>query len=186
MVQALRTGVVIFAAALALTAGTAAAQDKHDHHGHNPGKKSEKKVDEHKHDEHTHEDHHDHVHTAPHGGTLVVLGNTFAHLEFVLDSEKGKLTAYALDSHAEKSVRLKQPEIELKVAPADSQGTTTTLRLVGVASPLTGEQVGNTSEFSVRSDKLKGVKQISGVIRAVTIKGNEFKDVSFRVPEDKE
>ena len=33
--------------------------------------------------------HSGHLHTAPHGGSLVILGETFAHLELLLDSEAG-------------------------------------------------------------------------------------------------
>lgn len=196
MAQASKYQVVIVAAAVAFAGGSAFAQHAHDH-GHDKGKKkaetkaqpaAEKKADGHDHDP-AHD--HDHAHTAPHGGTLVVLGDHGAFLEFVLDSEKGHLTAYVLDGEAEKSVRVKQPEIEVKIAPiaegaASSDATTTTLRLVGVASPLTGEAVGNTSEFLAKSDKLKGLKRFSGQVRGVTIKGSEYKDVGFQFPEGNE
>ena len=37
------------------------------------------------------------------GGTLVELGNEFAHVELVLDSNAGSLTAYVLDGEAQES-----------------------------------------------------------------------------------
>ena len=61
----------------------------HDHHDHH-------------HEGHSQDDHsgHGHHHVAPHGGTLVVFGNEFAHLELVLDLSVGKLDAYFLDGMA--------------------------------------------------------------------------------------
>ena len=52
---------------------------------------------------------HHHEHTAPHGGTLVALGEEFGHLELLLNKETGELTAYVLDGEAEKPVRLGAP-----------------------------------------------------------------------------
>lgn len=123
----------------------------------------------------------EHEHSAPHGGTLVELGEEFAHLEIVLDAATGKLTAYALDGEAEKGVRLKQPEIEITVAnPA------TVVKLGGVANSLTGETVSDTSEFAGQSDALKGATSFDGVIRAVAIKGQQFKGVTFNFPKGNE
>lgn len=120
----------------------------------------------------------EHEHSSPHGGTLVELGEEFAHLEIVLDAATGKLTAYALDGEAEKAVRLKQPEIEITIAnPA------TVVKLSGVANSLTGETASDTSEFAGQSDALKGAAGFDGVIRAVTIKGQPFKGVAFNFPK---
>jgi hypothetical protein len=60
---------------------------------------------------------HGHEHHAPHDGTLVELGEEFAHLELVLNAQTGTLTVYVLDGEAEQSVRIAQPEIELTVHP---------------------------------------------------------------------
>lgn len=185
MMEAAHLRSVIFAAVMATAAaGLAQKQDAHDHGAKKksePGQTAEKveKKDE-------HADHEEHAHEAPHGGTLVVLSSEFANLEFVIDSAKGKLTAYALDSHADKPVRLQQPEIEVAVRPEAEGATTITLRLQASASPLTGETVGNSSEFSAKSEKLKGVSKFTGLVKAVTIKGGEFKNVSFKFPEEHE
>ncbi|MBK7495896.1 MAG: hypothetical protein IPI28_11060 [Candidatus Omnitrophica bacterium] len=65
--------------------GTPDAHDDHDHdHDHNHASDS-------------HDHNHDHHHAAPHGGTMVALGDHMAHLELVLDSQNGTLTAYILD-----------------------------------------------------------------------------------------
>ena len=69
----------------------------------------------------THAHHH---HTAPHGGALVVLGEEFAHVEFVLEEKRPENSlVYVLDSEAEKPVRLSQKTIELKDKPVDSRGS---------------------------------------------------------------
>lgn len=122
-----------------------------------------------------------HEHTAPHGGLLVELGEEFAHLEIVLDSATGKLTAYALDGEAEKAVRIKQPGIEIQLKdPAKA------VTLTGVANSLTGETASDTSEFSSEAGVLKGRTEFDGTIKAVTIKGKQFSNLSFTYPKGTE
>ncbi len=123
----------------------------------------------------------EHEHSAPHGGTLVELGEEFAHVEIVLDAATGKLSAYALDGEAEKSVRVKQSEIEIAV-----KNPAVTIKLGGVANTLTGETAGDTSEFSGQSDRLKGAANFDGVIKTISIKGKQFKDVEFNFPKGSE
>ena len=115
-----------------------------------------------------------HEHSAPHGGALVELGEEFAHVEITLDAATGKLTAYALDSEAEKAVRVKHSEIEVAV-----KNLAVTIKLGGVANALTGETAGDTSEFSGQSDRLKGAANFDGVIKTISIKGRLFKNVAF-------
>ena len=124
-----------------------------------------------------------HEHHPPHKGTLVELGEEFAHLELVLDAATGKLTAYALDGEAEKSVRLKQKEIEITITGIKELPSIT---LKAKASALTGETDGDTSEFTAQSDKLKNVKEFDGVVVDVTIKGKQFKAVKFNFPKGNE
>ncbi|MGE3524203.1 MAG: hypothetical protein AB7I96_15190 [Candidatus Dadabacteria bacterium] len=137
-----------------------------------------------------HNDGHGHEHTAPHGGTLIVLGDEFAHLELVLDPEEGTLRGYVLDGEAESPVRIEQREIEIRIAVPDPGGNVPAselpLRLSAVYNILTGEKEGDTSEFAVRSERLKGMKQFGAVITAITIKGREFEEVEFRFPEGNE
>lgn len=122
-----------------------------------------------------------HEHSAPHGGALVELGEEFAHVEIVLDAATGRLTAYALDGEAEKSVRIKQSDIEIVV-----KNPAVTIKLGGVANALTDEAAGDTSEFSGQSDRLKGATDFKGVIKTVSIKGKQFKDVAFNFPKGAE
>src|SRR5687768_6177245 len=58
-----------------------------------------------------------HVHTAPHGGTLVEIRAHAYNLELLRDNAAGKLTAYVLDGHAENFVRIKSPTLELIAMP---------------------------------------------------------------------
>lgn len=133
---------------------------------------------------------HGHEHTAPHGGTLVVLGDEFAHLELVLDPGTGELTAYVLDGEAENPVRLGQENIEIRIVAPDTGGEAPagelTLRLDAVYNILTGEKEGDTSEFAGRSERLKGLEHFSAVVTAITVRGKEFKEVELRFPEGNE
>jgi hypothetical protein len=124
-----------------------------------------------------------HEHHAPHKGTLVELGEEFSHMEIVLDPASGKITAYALDGEAEKAVRLKQAEIVIKITGVKDLPSIT---LKAKASALTGESVGDSSEFTAQSDQLKNVKEFDAVVSDVTIKGKQFKDVKFNFPKGNE
>ena len=130
-----------------------------------------------------------HEHKPPHGGTLVELGEEFSHLELILDAREGRLTGFALDGEAENPVRLKQEEIVVKIhAVTRGDGEKPVeppliIHLKAVASPLSGETVGDSSEFAARSDSLKGVTHFQAEIEAILIKGQEFKNVSFAFPE---
>jgi hypothetical protein len=126
-----------------------------------------------------------HEHHAPHKGTLIEFGEEFAHLELVL-SKDGKLTAYVLDGEAEKAVRVKQKEIEIKISTIEGKEKSTTITLKAAANVLTGETEGDTSEFHGQSDDLKKIKKFEAAITALTVKGKEFKDVKFKFPEGNE
>ena len=126
-----------------------------------------------------------HEHTAPHGGTLVVFGDEFAHIEFVLDQTTGKLTGYVLDGEAEKPVRLSQNTIELKIHQEDIQSEFM-LQLSGIANVLTGETEGDTSQFAAQSDALQGVSEFHAEIVSIDIKGQMFTHIDFTFPEGNE
>jgi hypothetical protein len=121
-----------------------------------------------------------HHHTAPHGGTLVALGDEFAHLEFVLDPTDGTLTAYVLDGEAENAVRLSGQPLDLSI------GENRTLTLEPVADELTGETVDDTATYRVTSEDLKGVEEFQGVLDSIDVKGQTFQSVSFEYPQGNE
>ena len=56
-----------------------------------------------------------HVHTAPHGGMLIELGDHAYNLELLRDPASGKITVWVLDGHAENFVRIKAAAIEASV-----------------------------------------------------------------------
>ena len=115
-----------------------------------------------------------HAHQAPHGGTLVELGQEFAHVEVVFESATGKVTAYVLDGEVEKPIRLEQKELLLK-------GKTRSVTLQAVGSPLTGEKPGDTSQFEGQSDGLKGATELDAALVRIVVKGREFNDVPLRL-----
>jgi hypothetical protein len=119
-----------------------------------------------------------HQHHAPHGGMLVELGEQFAHVELVLDPQAGSLTAYILDGEAEESVRLKQPSLTLALETPGS-GAAQLVELPARANILTGETVGDSSEFSVTMPSLIGRRSIKGHVVVILVKGGEFRDVRF-------
>ena len=104
-----------------------------------------------------------HSHVAPHGGTLIELG---AH-------------AWVLDGHAENFVRLPVPALE---AVATVGGAPRPLSLKAVANAATGETIGNTSQFEVQADWLKGPEAFTVVVPSLEIRGSSFKDIKATFP----
>lgn len=124
-------------------------------------------------------------HHAPRGGTLLELGEEFAQIEFLLDLQQGNLTAYILDGEAENPVRIRQPSIDLIVDEASYAGVRKaafTLHLKAMANVLTGETVGDTSEFTVHADPLYGASALKGRIVQIAIKSHTFKELPFAIP----
>jgi hypothetical protein len=126
-----------------------------------------------------------HEHHAPHNGTLVELGEEFVHLELVLNPQTGTLTAYVLDGEAEASVRIAQPDIEPSLTLPRS-AKPLALKLTAVANPLTGESVGQCSQFQAQHETLKGVTRFAGTVKRVEARGGTFQNVAFRFPEGNE
>ncbi|MES2692629.1 MAG: hypothetical protein V4773_04090 [Verrucomicrobiota bacterium] len=146
------TPLALAAAALLFTACS-----KNDHAGHSHG---------------------GHVHTAPHGGTLVEIGEHAYNVELVRDTAAGKLTAYILDGHASDFIRIAAPSIELV---AISGGQRRPLSLKAMANAATGETVGNTSQFEAQADWLKSGGEMAGSIDALEIKGTKFSNIGIHL-----
>jgi len=117
-----------------------------------------------------------HVHTAPHGGTLIEVGDHAYNLELVRDAAAGKLTVYILDGHAENFIRIAAPSIELV---AIAGGERRPLTLQAVANPATGETVGNTSQFEAQADWLKSTAEFPGTVSAIDIRGTKFNNIAI-------
>lgn len=119
-----------------------------------------------------------HVHKAPHGGTLLELGEHAYSLELVRDTATGRLTAYVLDAHAENFVRIAAPSLPGVVL---NEGARRAFALSAVANTVTGETVGNTSQFDVQADWLKTPGELKGELNPVEIRGTTFGPVAFQL-----
>jgi len=152
-----------------------------DHHGHDHAD------DDHDHD-HGDDDHdhdHGHHHEAPRGGTLIALGDHVGHFELVLDADHGILTAYALDGHAAEPVRMTIPALDLGIAlPGDAAPRM--LSLKAIANPLTGETIGDTSEFAVQDDALKGQANFTLTLPAIEFRGVPIEAITIEFPKGNE
>lgn len=142
----------------------------------------------HKHDQ-DHEDHHDHgkdnksrtAHTAPHGGTLVKVGDHFAMIELTLDAASGTLDVYFLDGEADKAQLPDQAPAELKVTFSDKASVA--LKLKGVASSVTGETEAKTSHLRTQETKLKNQQAFTAEFSEFRLKGQIVKALKFPFPE---
>lgn len=117
--------------------------------------------------------------SAPHGGTRVALG-TAGQLEFVHDPSSGLLTAYTLDAAGTAVTRIPAKTITVEVAPAGVAPVT--VALASTANGLTGDTVGNSSQFGGTNAALKGVTTFTGTVKEATLGGQSFKDVAFSYP----
>ena len=118
-----------------------------------------------------------HTHPAPHGGTLVELGDHVYNLELLRDPAAGNLTAWILDGHAENFVRISSRTITLVVL---ADGKPTPLMLSAVANSATSETVGDTSQFEVQAEWLKSAGGFAGTV-TLEIKGRKFNLVPFQL-----
>lgn len=121
-----------------------------------------------------------HAHKAPHGGTLVEVGDHAYNLELVRDAAAGKLTAYVLDGHAENFVRIKAPAIEA-VATVGAEPRPLTLR--AIANAATGETVGDSSQFEVQADWLKTAPNFDVTVLSIEIRGSKFTPTKATIPK---
>jgi hypothetical protein len=127
-----------------------------------------------------HADHaqHGHVHVAPHGGTLVELGDHQYNLELVLDPTAGKLAAYVLGGHAENFIRVSQPSLELSIVTVTGPRS---LTLNAVGNAATGETPGDTSQFEASAEWLKAAGPLTGTVARIEVRGSAFTSIAFSV-----
>ncbi|MDF1662860.1 MAG: hypothetical protein P1V97_13870 [Planctomycetota bacterium] len=120
-----------------------------------------------------------HAHRAPNGGVLVELEDHVANLEFTFDTETGTLGVLCLGGHASKGLVPKGEFLFVDVKAGDQ---TISVKLSGVANSLTGETKDVTSQFQGSDPKLKSLTKFTGTLKSVTLKGKEYKNVSFSFP----
>jgi hypothetical protein len=142
------------------------------------------------HDDHGH--HHHHAEKGPHDGALVAIGEEDAHLEFVLDADSGRLTAYVLDGEAEKPLAIKQAKLQLSYSltklreieeGSDDIPDDVLVLALEAVSPADD---GTTSEFAGQADTLKGCEKFSAVLTTLNVGDKSFKNVDFKYPEGNE
>jgi len=120
-----------------------------------------------------------HAHVAPHGGTLIPVGDHALHVELLLDAEDGMVRLYVLGSHAEKPARIAAPELTIDLASiGDHAASERSLVLKAVPSALTGETVGDTSEFAASHPELIGASGFTGELRALDARGFAFTNIA--------
>jgi hypothetical protein len=84
-----------------------------------------------------------------------------------------------LDGEAEASVRIAQPAIDVVFERPTALGGR--LRsFVAVASVLTGERVGDASQFVLEGPEFRGASALSGRVVRVAVRGAVFADVPFQ------
>lgn len=130
-------------------------------------------------DHHEAHESHGHAHTAPHGGTLIEIGEHQYNLELVRDAAAGTLTAYVLDAHAEHVVRLALPQL---VLIATINRAPSPITLVAVPNSATGETIGDTAQFTAQTDWLKSTSSFDGVIPSLEIRGTVFTNIKLHFP----
>lgn len=120
-----------------------------------------------------------HVHTAPHGGLLVEVGDHAYNLELLLDAPAGRLTAWVLDGHAENFVRIRAASLELLASVGTERRP---LTLVALANSATGETVGDTAQFEAQAEWLKSTTRFDGLVPALEIRGTNHGPIKFQFP----
>ena len=138
------------------------------------------------HDAHGHDHDHDHhpetpgigeAHQPQHvGGFLVAASDHVANIELVPNFADGEMQVFLFDGCVEKSVRSEQTEIPITVQLADGPRE---LVAMAQANELTGETVGDTSEFLVQDDALKGAGHVTGTIQEVNFLGARYSNLEF-------
>jgi len=111
------------------------------------------KEDEHKHAEHK----------APHGGTLLEVGDDAAHVELVHDEKAGKITLYILNKEAKSAVAVKDaPKLNLKTEKGNKQ----------IETQAIDAKDGAASQYEATDDALKS-NPLKGRI-ALTLEGKKY------------
>jgi len=121
-----------------------------------------------------------HHHEPPHGGAGVTLGEEEAHIEFLVDTEAGTVTAWFFTPHMERYLRIKAESFEVLVKRSDGEAK---LTFMGIANAGTGETVGDTSQFVAKADWLAGVESFDALLSEVSIQGRVYRGVAFNYPK---
>jgi len=116
---------------------------------------------------------------APHGGTLVSLGEQQYHLELVLDRRSGMLRVHVLDADARNLVRVDWRNLELTFR---LEAGLESILLNAVANEATGDTAGNAATFAGLAPWLQRGAALAGVVPALTIQGQSVPSTTFVIP----
>lgn len=111
-----------------------------------------------------------HVHTAPHGGQLIELGDHQYNAELVLADKKPLLTIYLLGAHAEVPVAIEDKTLTLKVEVDEKEQ-----ELTFKANPMEKDPEGKSSRFELDAET-SPLKSLDHVHASLSVK---FGDESF-------
>ena len=88
-----------------------------------------------------------------------------------------------LDGEAEKPIRVTHETLSFSAKIGDDWRS---FPLTAQANALSGETVGDSSEFKGTISELAGKKKFAAKVDAITVRGREFKSVEFGFPEGNE
>ncbi|MEZ6014616.1 MAG: hypothetical protein R3F49_05855 [Planctomycetota bacterium] len=123
------------------------------------------------------------------GGSLVALNgwmatdavdgqdDVLAQLEVHLDASAGALSVYLVDADVTTFIRNTQESIVVTVHPEEGEPFDLVLR--HVASDLTGESVGDSSQYRVEDARIQGWPYLSGEVSSIEVAGTTFNAVSI-------
>lgn len=117
-----------------------------------------------------------HVHHAPRGGLLVVLAQETAHAELLLDANRGRLNLYLLGAHAVTPLRSAQAEIAVDL---ETSAGPLSLALTAQGNALSGDKLGDTSQFAVTDPRLVGLQGLKGKLGRIQVLGRSYVGVPF-------
>jgi hypothetical protein len=129
--------------------------------------------------------HHHHAEHGPHGGAIVVIGEEAAHVEVVLDSKTGELTAYVYDEDLKNPVWVKQAELTMAVT-LESEDKSALPESAVILLKARETKEGAAHEFFAVVPRLKGSEEFDGVLESIIIDGTTHKSVQFAYPEGNE
>jgi hypothetical protein len=112
------------------------------------------------------------------------LGDHFGFLELLVDEATGRVTLYVLDGEAAKAVRVTHPTLTVTIT--DPSGVPAPVTLNARVSSLTGESVGDSSEFVATVEALKGAKAVKARLATISVKGTTFENLALEWPGDHE
>lgn len=108
------------------------------------------------------------------GGVTIPLGGGAAQLRLDHDPVAGRLELRVLDGTGAVAVRIRQPEIALRVTAGEDAFD---LVLSAAGNQATGESAGQSSSFSKRDPRLEGLEGFHADIASITIGDREFRQI---------